>query len=491
MSTSASFLGRTVLRGAAVTGLAQIVKMGVQFLSVVSLARLLSPEDFGLVASVAPLIAFIALFQDIGLQQAVIQRASITPEQLNRIFWVTMLLGMSCVLITCLLSPAVAWFYHDPRLQLLTVVICLPLLISSMSSLPVSLLNRTMRFGALSAIDVTATGAGFLATLTGALCGLGYWSLALSQPVTACVLLFGSMLATGWRPGRPCFWLERDIFSFGANLTGYNVLNYFARNLDNILFGRYAGSVQLGYYDRAYKLLLFPLQNINWPLGRVMMPVFSRMQDDKPRLRQTYLRTVGLLTLVTVPGIAAVSIVPVDVVRFLFGEKWLPVAPIFAWLGIVGLVQPLHASANWLFVSQGRTDAMLRWGVFSSFTTILSFAIGLKWGAVGMAAAYTISEYAVRLPVLYWIMGRLGPVTAFDYVVVQGPLLLAGAATWGLTHQVFIDRVGLSGLPLIIATGACSYLLAFGVSLLHPSGRQILQEVAGLARKILSRRAAS
>lgn len=486
MGNAPSFMGKTVLRGAAVTGFAQVVKMGVQFLSVISLARLLSPEDFGLVASVSPVIAFIVLFQDIGLQQAVIQRPTITPDQLNRIFWVTALLGAGCVGITCALSPAVAWFYGDPRLTWLTVAICLPILISSMASLPFSLLNRTMRFGALAVLDILAAVLGFLATLTGALCGLGYWSLALSQPVTACVLLFGSMLASGWRPGRPRFWIEREIFSFGANLTGFNILNFFARNLDNILIGRYVGSVPLGYYDRAFKLLLFPLQNVSWPLGRVVMPVFSRMQDDKPRLRETYLRTVGLLTLATVPGIAALTIVPVDVVRLLFGEKWLPVAPIFAWLGVAALVQPLHTSVNWLFVSQGKTQAIFRWGMYVAFTTILSFVVGLQWGAVGVAAAYTISEYAVRMPVLYWVMGRLGPVTAWDYVHVQVPLLLAAGMTWGLTHEGLIDRFGLSGVPLIAATVTCSYALALGVSLLNPQGRRTLREVFGLVRKLLA-----
>ena len=127
--------------------------------------------------------------------------------------------------------------------------------------------------------------------------------------------------------------------SFGANLTGFNLVNFFARNLDNILIGKYSGAVELGFYDRAYKLLLFPIQNIITPLSRVMIPLLSRIQDDKPRFRDLYLQTLWVLAFVTIPGVAALICTSEQVVAILFGAKWQAVAPIFVWLGLAGLVQ--------------------------------------------------------------------------------------------------------------------------------------------------------
>jgi PST family polysaccharide transporter len=364
MQTEDKSWTKTAMRGGALVGAAQGIRVLVQLVSIVVLSRLLSPADFGLMASVAPVITFITLFQDLGMQQAVIQRRDITPFQINQIFWTTAAFGTGCALVIALISPGVAWFYHDPRLTVFTAVAAVPILIASLASLPIGLLNRQMQFGQLARLDIIGALLAFVATVIGAWAGMGYWALLLTP-----FLLNGTLLAGGWmlcrfRPSRlPWPLLDREIAAFGSNLTGFNFMNYFARNLDNILIGRYNGAVELGYYDRAYKLLLFPLQNINAPLSRVMVPLMSRAQEDLPHLRDIYLRTVRHLTLLTVPGMAGAVAVSHEMVLFLFGPKWLSVAPIFACLGLAGLLQPLHNSTGWLFISQGKTRAMLHWGV--------------------------------------------------------------------------------------------------------------------------------
>ena len=203
-----------------------------------------------------------------------------------------------------------------------------------MAGLPLSLLNRHLRFGQLAMIDIANALFGFLAAATRRL----LWPRLL---VAAARLgRLGRRLAgqspgdwSRWTPGRPDFRIDRDIMSFGANLTGFNLANFFARNLDNILIGKYSGAIELGYYDRAYKLLLFPIQNIIAPLSRVMIPLLSRVQDDKPRFRELYLQTAWLLAFVTVPGVAALICTSEQVVNILFGAKWQAITPIFAVAG--------------------------------------------------------------------------------------------------------------------------------------------------------------
>jgi O-antigen/teichoic acid export membrane protein len=426
------------------------------------------------VAAVGPLVVFVGLFQNMGLQQAVVQRREITAAQLNQVFWVSTGLGLACTVVVVILSPAVAAFYDDPRLTAITAATALPLLIGSFAALPLALMNRNLQFGQLAANDVLSAAAGFIVTALAAYLGLGYWSLTIGPVVSVAVVLFAAWWVTGWLPGRPVFRVEKDLLSFGANLTGFNLVNFFARNLDNILIGKYRGPIELGYYDRGYKLLLFPLQNITQPLARVMIPLMSRMQDDKPRFRDVYMRTNWLLAFVTVPGIAALTCAALPVVTLLFGEKWLAVAPIYAWLGIAGLVQPVANTTGWIFICQGRTKDMFHWGIYASLTTVAAFVIGLQWGAVGVAAAYAIVGYVLQMPVLALMLQRVGPVSAIDFLMLQGLFLASSALAFLGYHLAAQQGLLSSDLVAIAVAIVLNYGAALAFAMLVPSSRRAL-----------------
>lgn len=465
--------GRIALRGGLLTGGAQAIKMAVQFLSVVVLARLLAPEDFGLVASVGPIVAFVGLFQNLGLQQAVIQRGEIDQRQLNQVFWVSALVGLCCTAIVAALAPAVATFYGDARMAGITLAAAVPLLFGSLAALPLALMNRHLKFGQLAVNDVITAVAGLLATVGSAYAGLGYWSLVLGPAFAAVVALLAAWRVARWTPDRPELRLDRDILSFGANLTGFNLVNFFARNLDTVLIGKFSGAAELGYYDRAYKLLLFPLQNITQPLTRLMIPLLSRIQDDKARFRKIYMETNWLLAAVTAPGIAALTLTSAQVVGALFGERWLPVAPIFAWLGIASLTQPISNTTGWIFICQGKTRTMFRWGLYSSAVTVAAFVVGMQWGAVGVAAAYAISGYVLRIPVLAVLLHRVGPVTAGDFLTVQGLFVVSALLAWLAFQSLPGALIGADLIAIAIAL-VLNYTIAFILALLLPQSRKAL-----------------
>lgn len=474
MNAQPAQFGRIALRGGLVTVGAQVVKIGVQFLSVIILARLLVPEDFGLVASVGPLVALADLFQNLGLQQAVIQRKEISQRQLNQVFWISALAGLCCALAVAALAPAVAAFYGDARMLGIALVAGLPIFLSSLAALPLSQMNRDLRFGQLALNDMATVLSGFLATAGAAYAGMGYWSLVLGPIVSAAVALGAAWRVVRWKPDRPVLRIDADIMSFGANLTGFNLVNYFARNLDKILIGKFSGPVELGYYDRAYRLLLFPLQNINQPLTRVMIPLLSRVQEDKPRFRDIYMRTNWLLAAVTAPGIAALICTSQQVVGLLFGERWLAIVPIFAWLGIAGLLQPISSTTGWIFICQGKTRTMFHWGMYSSATTVLAFLVGMYWGAVGIAAAYAISSYVLRIPVLAVLLQRMGPVSAADFLMVQGLFVVSSLLTWGTYHLLPASLIARSDLLVVVLMVCLSYAIALVLMLAVPQSRKAL-----------------
>ena len=477
---------RVAVRGGIAVGASQAVRIGTPVVSVVILARLLQPSDFGIMASVAPIVAFVALFQGLGLQQAIVQQRDLPDEQLTRIFWVTVAVSVACAAIIAAAAPGVAAFYRDDRLTPLTIGAALPLVLAGLGSQPAALLNRDLRFGALALIEGGCAIIGVAVAVLAAWAGAGYWSLLAATLAGNVVNVAACWAAAGWRPGPPSFRLpSRALLGFGANLTGFTFVNFFARNLDNILIGRVWGAVTLGFYDRGYSIMMFPLQAISGPVTRVMVPILSRIQADKPQLRAAYLRTATQLALVTMPGMAALAAGSTEAIELIFGPRWAAIGPIFAWLGLAGLLNPIGNSTGWLFIAQGRTRAMFHWGLYASATAIGAFFAGLPWGAEGVAAAYAISEFTLRSPVLYVVMGRLGPVSTADYARLLTPLLAAAGATW-LLHRYFLQMLlGLQGTWLLAATVVLSYALAVAALAALPSGRAGLGDTLSLVAQVL------
>ena len=473
------------VRGGIAVGLSQIVKIATQVINVVVLSRLLQPSDFGLIAALAPLIAFVNLFQGMGMQQAVIQHRDLPSEQLSRIFWLTFAVSLTCAVLVAAASPAIAIFYRDPRLHWLTVAASLPLVVAGVTSLPMALLSRELRFGTVAFIETISMVVGPVAAVIAAYYGAGYWSLLVSTYASCLLNLAAAWYATRWLPERPSLHLpSRSLLHFGANLSGFTIVNFFSRNLDNVLIGRVWGSIALGYYSRGYSLMLLPLQAINGPISAVMVPLMSRIEADKPQLRTVYLRTMNQVLLLAVPGMAAITLTAGDVIGVLFGAKWAPIVPIFAWLGLAGLWQPIGNSTGWLFISQGKTRAMFRWGLYSSGTTVASFLAGLHWGAVGVAAAYTISDYLFRAPALFWYAGRQGPVRMQDFYGLLAPFLVAALATLAVHTVLVRHMLHLHGIAAIAVTVTLSYALTIAALRLSPGGRAKLDDSLGLVMQL-------
>ena len=486
--TPDALLGRAALRGGALVGATQVVKISLQFLSLIVLARLLTPYDFGTAAAAAPLFSLIGLLQDFGFAEAIVQRPVLTEEDLSRIFWV--LVGMSLIWALAIagISPVLAWWFSDRQLIAFCIAASAPVCIANITAVPLGLLNRHLRFGTLTWIDTTAAVGGFTAAVVAAWGGLGYWSLLLASATVTGATALGAWGTVKWRPRGPDWcWPDRQFMAFGANVTGFNFFVFVARNLDNILIGQAWGLIELGYYDRAYKLLTSPLQAIVWPLARVVIPLLSRVQHDLPLLREAFLSSIIVVVLGTAPALATFAAAPTDVVTFLFGRDWVQVAPILFWLCLAGLQQPLNTATSWLLTARGRTDALLRYALFSAITTMSAFCCGLHWGAVGVAAAYAVSEYLARTPVLYWWFGRIGPVRLRDMLALQAPVTGAAALAILLTRMVLRSQLGLHGIALIVAAATLSYGITLGLMLLSGANRRRLRAGASL---VLRRRGA-
>lgn len=459
------------------TGSAQAVKLGLQFVSVIMLSRLLAPEDFGLVAMAAPVLAFMGMFQSLGLTQATVQRPTITHEEVNFLFWINVLASMAVAAAVVTIAPFAAQFYKEPRVAPLIAAMALPVLLMGSGAQHSALMTRRMQFGRLAMIEVVSGVATLATAILWASMAPSYWALWGGSVVGALVTIVMTWSSSPWRPSRPGHagdgW---SMVGFGANLTGFNFANFFARNLDNVLIGRVWGNQELGLYERAYKLLLFPLSQITNPLSRVMVPTLSRMTDEPHRYRHAYLRVIRLVLFATLPGVAMSIGLADRLIPFLLGAQWAQSGAIFAWLGFAGLVQPLNNPAGWLFVSQGRTREFLYWGLITAAFAIAAFSVGIAWGATGVALAYAISEY-IKTPFLWWYVGRRGPIRVPDILRATWPFVL-GAHLVVLALWVIRPHLPQAAISSLVLGTVFSYAAVAGLAALTATGRETLQEVA-------------
>lgn len=402
VSEQVANLNTRALRGGFFTTGGQGVKFVVSILSTVVLARLLTPADYGLVAMVMSVTGFVALFGDFGMALAVIQSESISREQASTLFWVNISLGFAVFLILAVFSPLIARFFSEPRLVPITVGLASAFIFSSWGTQHLAHLKREMEFARLITIEIVAVISGFVVGVVAALQGLAYWALVLSSVTVPLATTIGAWTLYVWRPMLPVRGSGiRTILGVGRNVTVFNFVNYFARNADNLLIGRFYGASQLGLYTKAYGLMMMPLQQVNAPIAAVALPALSRLKTSTESYQQFYYAATRLIAFITMPLIMFMMVLGNELVLLALGEQWIEVGPIFQVLAVAAFIQPMLNTTGWVYVSSGRTLAMAKWGLIASIALVLSFVAGLPWGTLGVAKAYMIGMYLLLVPGFY------------------------------------------------------------------------------------------
>ncbi len=401
------------------SGFVTIAAQGTQFFlnlgSIMILARLLTPQDFGLVAMVATVMGFLRVFGDAGLSTATVQREGITHAQVSNLFWMNVAVGGLMSLIVAASAPVIAWFYREPRLVGITLALSITFLLSGSAVQHWALLTRQMRFKVMAAIHLSSILAGALVGVGMAWLKCGHWSLVGSNVSMGVVSLTLVWSASGWRPQ---IFTRRSgmqpLLSFGADLTVGTFICSLARGSDGLLIGRFYGPDSIGLYSRANALLSRPLEQFMSPIQAVFLPALSRLQTQPERYRVAFLRVYEAIALMgfLFTGLLLALAHPLTLV--VLGHKWEKAAIIFAGFTFAALHYPFSGASTWLFYSQGRGRDWLLASVIISFITVASFIGGLPLGPAGVAIVYSACCLLIHLPILYSIAGRRGPVTRKD-----------------------------------------------------------------------------
>jgi O-antigen/teichoic acid export membrane protein len=428
------------LKGKAIRGgLARLCAQGATLLlrvgSLVVLARLLDPRDFGFVGMVTAFTGVLSWFRDFGLSAAAIQRRIVTDEQISTLFWINVLLGALLGLVAMALAPAIAFFYGEPRLFGVTIVLALGFLFNAAGVQHSTILQRQMRFTALAVISVVSLIVGTGIGIAGAEAGYGYWALVAMSVASTLAGTFGVWLATGWVPGMPRRRIGiRSMIRFGGTLTVNGLVAYVAYNLEKVLIGRFWGADALGIYGRAYQLVSIPTDNLNAAIGEVAFSALSRLQDDPIRLRSYFLKGFSLVFGLTLPMTIACALFADDVVLVLLGPKWTHTATIVRLLAPTIVMFAIINPLGWLIYSIGLVARSLKIALVFAPLMIAGYVIALPYGPEGVAFAYSAVMLLWVIPHISWCVHGT-PISLRDILLaVSWPLasgIVAGVLAFG------------------------------------------------------------
>jgi len=459
--------------GAVATLASQSVRLIAGIGTTIVVARILVPEDFGLVAMITIIMSLGQTLLGCGLSAAMVQKAQIDHQGFSNIFWISLGTGICLTLTFMVLSVIAAhWLYRDERVIPVGLVASAGLLLAGMTITPQAILRRRMAFGLLSIIEITSAIVLATTTIFLAFAWRSHWALVIGPLASAMTILFVTFSFAKWSPSWPKWNREStEMMKFGMKVNGYSLLNYCCRNADNLIIGSALGPHSLGLYSRSYGIMLLPIHQVSGPISGVVVPLLSRLAHDPVAYRRAYFRVVETMLLVTIPLGIFVWFAARPLVAVILGPGWSDAGPIVAILAINSITQPIAASTGWLFTSQGRAGDLFRWGVISAPMIVATFFIGLPFGIQGIAFSYTMGVTFVMIPLLFWVVGRKGAVAMQDFYKILSqfiPLALFLSFAMLVTRSALRDATAVTILSVM---GIVNILCALAFVLLTSVGQ--------------------
>ena len=397
-------LGRSAARGALAMILGQVCRLAIQLGGVLIMARVLAPQDYGAFAMVTAIVSFGELLQDFGLSSAAIQAREVTHAQQSNLFWINTGIGTTLSLAVFASAPIISSFYHQPALIPITHALAPTFLINGVACQFRAHLTRNFRMAALSLAVVGAQAAGIAVGLAAALRGFGTWALVAQALTFNLVQLAMLVRAAQFWPGLPSRHVgTRSFLRFGGNLMGTQLVNHLSRNLNTVLIGNRFGAELAGLYDRAFMLLMMPLNQINVPANTVALPTLSKLQHDSLRFDRFLLHGQTLLLHLLLAVFAFAAAAGDLLIAVVMGPQWSEAAPLFRILTLAGAFHAAGYATYWAFTSKGLTGQIFRFSLVTRALLIALMCAGVAWGAHGVTWAYSLGSALIWPVGLVWL----------------------------------------------------------------------------------------
>jgi lipopolysaccharide exporter len=451
-----------VSEGVRWSAIASIATQVGRFAFVAVLMRVLGPENFGIVGQATVYITITYIFLHLGTAATIIQRPQLEKAEVGSAWWVNVALGTLLAGLTVTAAPVLAGFFRTEQLTAVLRVLSICFILKAMSVVPMALLYRTMRFRSLGIAEIGSTFLGGALAVAAAANGAGYWALVVQTLAMDAIYL----VALFWIGGLPeLSWstpAARGLWSFSSRVMGSELVRYMSENCDKFLVARFLGATSLGFYSLAYRVLQLP-QLMLEQAGRVILPTFSRLQDDRERLGRIFLRITESIALAVCPVMTLTILCAPVAVPAVFGKAWAPAVLPLQLLAAMTMQYLIFSITGGVVLAVGRANWEFRWSVGTMIVALISFAVGLNWGITGVATAYLIMGLSLS-PIRFIIIQRIIPISVWGYLRSLTPAVASSAALCGAWVLVTAALGGAaSGVPLIAcgsAAGLAAYLVA-------------------------------
>jgi polysaccharide transporter, PST family len=479
-------LHRTAVRGAAASVAGQAAMFGLQLGSVVTLARLLTPADFGIVTMVTTFSLLFLSFGLNGFTEFIMQREELSDSLASNLFWINLGIGTILTLAFASAGQLLAMFYHNSAVVQVAECMSLTIVLGSLGYIHLALLQRAMHFRATAIINFIAVGVVVSVSIALALAGWHYWALVWGIIAQSAAATAGSWLACRWTPS----WPRRlsgtaSGLKFAMNVYSHFAFSYFTRNTDNLLVGWRYGARVLGFYKKAYDLFVLAATQLLSPISAVAVSTLSRVSSDREQFQRYFLRAISVLALLGMGIGADFALIGKDFIRVLLGPGWEEAGQIFTLFGPGIGVMLLYNTHGWIHLSIGRPERWLRWGLIEFLCTASLFFLSLRWGPSGVALAWTTSYFLLMFPG-FWYAGKpiglgIGPIFAVIWK------FLAASAGAAFATLMIIRAVPYSAnaygasaaFVRMITVSAAFFVLYIGaVTVLHRGLKPVIEAVS-------------
>jgi PST family polysaccharide transporter len=408
---------------------------------------------------VLAITGFAPMLADLGTRDAVVQRPRITEGEIAALFWITCATGVGFTALVAATGPLIAWFYGEPRVTMIAVVSSLAFITAAMTCQHQALLRRSMRFQTLAFIEVAAGLLSAALAITMAFRGWHYWALVI-RPIAMNILIgVGVWFHCRWLPLHPTFTSGvNDMIRFGINLIGFSMTDFFGRSADRVAIGKGYGAHGLGHYQNAL-LVYGHLLDLMTALQGVAVGSLCKLVHALDELRRLWAKALSTVAFFAMPAFGLMAVTSQDLIVLLLGTKWSIAGVILSVFALRGMPHVVERTSIWLHVAAGRTDRLMRWGVFAAAVQVLALFGGLPFGPMGVAAAYVIAMYVLFVPAIAYAGRPLGIGTA-DVLWVVGPQILGAVTAAGLgfllrftslAHTPRIERVAILAVAYVAA----------------------------------------
>ncbi len=476
-----SSLGRTAARGVVTTGSGQIIRLLLQVASVVVLARLITPAEYGLVAMVTAIIGIGEILREAGLGSAAVQARELSRAQRDNLWWISSSTGLAVSAVVALSAPLLGALYGRPEVPMICLALAPTFLLSGLAAQYRADLTRHLRFAALTTIDVACVSAALAVGVAAAASGLGYWALVLQQLCGGLLTLVAVAVAAGWTPRRYDRTVPmRQLVRFGASVLGSQVLTYTSINIDSVLIGSTFGARDLGFYNRGVQLVRTPLNQLRAPIGAVALPVLSRLQDDPRRFMDFVASAQLAVAYPLLVGIGWFIACGEAAVRVALGPAWVDATPVIQLIAAGEGLSTLMFLASWMYVSLGLGQALIRFSAFTFALRLALLLVALPWGLVAVASVGVIGP-AIVLPIALWQVGRATRLATAVLLRQAAVIVLVAVSISAVTAACVHLLLDLPDVATLIVS-ACIQAVGVGVAQLVPAVRRHTSRVRAVVR---------